>query len=170
MNDIKTQAEMLSLGLNVLEYAQVYQKTKTVYARKVVKSELVETHTSDGLETTNIAEVGDYIIENDTEAQERYVISDLKFKSRYTPLDVTNESTWGIYQAIGQIQAIELTDEVLLKLGISEDIFYFVAPWQENMIAKKGDFLGIPMDNDEIYRLARKEFFETYELKEESNA
>ena len=34
------------------------------------------------------------------------------------------------------------------------------------MIVKKGDFLVSPLDYSEVYRIANKEFFETYKQKE----
>ena len=43
------------------------------------------------------------------------------------------------------------------------DPFYFEAPWQEKMVAKKGDMI-CTTDGSEIYRIARKEFEQTYRI------
>ena len=39
----------------------------------------------------------------------------------------------------------------------------FQAPWKESIVVKPGDFLVISLDKTEIYRVAKKEFTETYE-------
>jgi hypothetical protein len=42
------------------------------------------------------------------------------------------------------------------------EILEFVAPWGESMIVKPGDYLVTPPEKNEIYRIAQKEFEETY--------
>ena len=37
-----------------------------------------------------------------------------------------------------------------------------MAPWGERMVVKSGDYLVAPMNYSEVYRVAEKEFFETY--------
>ena len=37
-----------------------------------------------------------------------------------------------------------------------------MAPWGEKMIVKVGDYLVSPLNYSEVYRIAEKEFFETY--------
>ena len=37
-----------------------------------------------------------------------------------------------------------------------------MANWGEKMVVRKNDYLVSPLDNSEVYRIARKEFFETY--------
>jgi len=42
--------------------------------------------------------------------------------------------------------------------------FYFIASWGTKMIVKENDFLACPVGEEEVYRIAREEFFETYQL------
>jgi hypothetical protein len=39
----------------------------------------------------------------------------------------------------------------------------FQAPWKESIVVKPGDYLVISLEKSEIYRVAKKEFLETYE-------
>ena len=48
---------------------------------------------------------------------------------------------------------------------IDENEFYIITSWNEKMIVKKDDYLVSPMEYNEVYRIANKEFFETYKLK-----
>ena len=158
---IIAQSEFLALVLPIAkEEGQLFEKTANVFARIAKGGETILTLTTDGLETINKAGEGDYIVTSQTAAQEQYVIKPAKFEVRYALLkegdDELNE-----YRALGKIIGIELTEKVLKSLKVQAS-FYFEAPWKEKMAAKKGDFLALPLDYSEVYRIARKEFFETY--------
>lgn len=156
-----TQEEILEmLRPALLAEGAVYQKKKNVVARKAQDGEVIQTRTGDGLETTNAAEAGDYIVRNQTDAEEEYIVPAHKFNKRYTALRAVDEH-WQEYQALGRIIAIELTAEKLASLNLPTE-FEFMAPWDDPMTAKAGDFMGGPETLTEVYRLARKEFFETY--------
>ncbi|MBL7776285.1 MAG: hypothetical protein JNK89_09810 [Saprospiraceae bacterium] len=129
-------------------------------ARQAQAGEWIHTHTSDGLETANAAEAGDFIVRNQTAAGEEYIVPAHKFKEKYSWLSAVDE-LWHEYLPLGRIIAVELTPERLQRLGLPEQ-FEFQAPWEDPMTAKSGDFMGGPEDFSEVYRLARKEFFETY--------
>ncbi|MCK5476675.1 MAG: hypothetical protein KAI55_02035 [Candidatus Aenigmarchaeota archaeon] len=49
---------------------------------------------------------------------------------------------------------------------LGSDSFNFEASWGENMVAKIGDMIVTPPNKDEVYRIAIKEFEETYRMKE----
>ena len=52
-----------------------------------------------------------------------------------------------------------------VKLNVGEE-FYITAPWGSEQLAKEGDKFVAPLpDTNEIYRIARKEFDETYRRK-----
>lgn len=138
----------------------VFKKKLNVYARPAQPGETIDTATADGLETSNQAREGDFIVRNQTEAGESYIMPADKFSKRYIPLHRT-DGEWLEYKPTGRIVAVELTSERLAALGLP-DTFEFVAPWGSPMVAKAGDFLGSPEALSEIYRIARKEFFETY--------
>lgn len=157
-----TQREILDLLRPLLKTeGALFQKNKKVFARPAQNGEVIYTQTDDGLETSNTAQAGDFIVRNQTKAREEYIVPAYKFTKKYAPLRQVDHD-WSEYQSLGKIIVVELTSKRLEELGLPEE-FEFIAPWGEPMQAKAGDFLGGPTDFSEIYRLARKEFFETYE-------
>ncbi|MEM9889132.1 MAG: hypothetical protein AAF849_24880 [Bacteroidota bacterium] len=161
------QKEIQTLLLPILnKEGKNYQKNKNVYARKAVIGEKIDTYTNDGMESTNTVQEPSYVIRNQTDAQEEYVVAVAKFEARYIRLRTISKE-WAEYRSTGEIRALELTTTLMKQLHLSTP-FYFTADWGEEMIAREGDFLVCPKNQQEIYRIARKEFFETYKiLKEE---
>jgi hypothetical protein len=137
-----------------------YKKTRHVLARRATRGEVIQTITDDGLETTNTVESDAFVVQNLTQSQEQYVLETAKFEQKYRFLDAKDE-VWAEYAPLGEIHALELTDAVLEALNLPDEC-QFMASWGEPMMAKKGDFLVMPVDSEEVYRIARKEFFETY--------
>lgn len=135
-----------------LKKGVVYKKFRTVLARKANIGEVIDTYTNDGLETTNTVTKQSYIVKNTTEAKEKYIVNETTFHKKYIFYKKQNK-IWSIFKPIGKIKAIKVKNQVP---------FYIVAPWGEKMIVKPGDFLVSPLDYSEIYRIAKKEFFETY--------
>jgi len=82
------------------------------------------------------------------------------FEERYQFLREAEEG-FALYRASGEIDALELSDANLNALGL-EAPFQFEAPWGETMVAKTGDYLAVPKGEEEVYRIARREFQETY--------
>ena len=142
-----------------------YRKFKKVLARKAKEIERIATITDDGLETTNRAKTGDYIVKNQTGAGEEYVMSPQSFKDRYK-YKKRSKSGYSEYEPIGRITALEVNKSFLKKFKLDEE-FFFEAAWGSKMVVKEKDFLVCPVSGDEIYRIARKEFFETYERERE---
>ena len=138
----------------------LYEKVKAVFAKKASGGEYIRTITQDGLETTNTAKKGDFIIKNQTEAGEQYIIPAEKFTEKYQLLQ-KNMDGFDEYTSLGKIVAIEVTSRLLQELGYTQE-FHFLASWGTPMIVKKGDFLVAPIDLKSVYRIAKKEFFETY--------
>jgi MoaA/NifB/PqqE/SkfB family radical SAM enzyme len=137
----------------LMEYGFNYFKYSLVLARRAEPGEYIETWTADGLETTNYAKKDDFVVKNlQTEYQEEYIIPSKIFYKRYMKLYDHEEGS--IYKPTGKIKA---------------SVFHgsdteFVAKWGRLMILKTGDFIVSPCPNfQEVYRIARKEFFETYE-------
>ena len=160
---MRTQKEMKQLVFPMLQSkGKTYLKVKKIFARKAKLNEKITTWTSDGKETSNRAKSGDYVIKSQTEAGEEYIIPGHKFKARYT---FEKRSAGGLseYKPSGRIQALEVNQRVLKKFKV-KNRFYFMAPWGSKMIVKEKDFLACPIGGNEIYRIARKEFFETYRL------
>lgn len=159
-----TQEELLVRLVPVLKTAENYEKYKKINARKATAGEVIETVTSDGLETKNTAQGGEYIVRNTTEANEMYIVKGEKFEKRYKYIEDLDDE-WGIYKAMGVIKAVEVDKKLIKSMGTEEE-FFFMAPWGEKMVVKKGDYLVSPLDYSEVYRIAKKEFFETYRLQE----
>lgn len=156
-----SQSEILKQLLPLVhEQGHRYRKQRNVYARVARRAQQIETVTSDGKETVNRARRGDFIIRSQTGAHETYVLPPQKFQSRYERIGEWKNG-YDEYRPVGRIMAVELDTKVMNKLGVYGS-FSFVAPWGEPMIAKSGDFLACPTDCSEVYRIARKEFFETY--------
>ena len=167
---------MLAMFRPLLESeGSIFEKTQNVFAKKVEAPEVVTTQTDDGPETVNTAQVGDYLVKNQTEAGEVYVLKAEKFAERYEPLESEGEGAsaetltstdekegFEEYRSTGHITAVELTPERCAALHLPP-VFHFEAPWKEDMVAKAGDFIASPPDAAQVYRIARKEFFETYE-------
>jgi len=156
-----TQAEFLEkFRPLLLREGLVFKKNKNVFARRAEPGEVVQTRTGDGLETENAAEADDFIVRNQTEAGEAYLVPAYKFNQKYLFLKPAGDG-WAEYQSEGRIIALELTPERLESLNLPP-VMEFMAPWDDPMVAKANDFLGCPFDYSEVYRIARKEFFETY--------
>jgi len=126
-----------------------YNKFGNVTFLVAKEEQEIVTITADGKETTNVAQVGDYIIINPT--GERYVVKPAKFHARYEVIEenlaACKGSCWGIEWEGEQ--------------------FEFEAPWGEAMVCKKGDMLvSLNAELTEVYRIARAEFEATYKLAE----
>ena len=155
------QIQRMTLPL-LKKKGKVYRKKKTVLGRKARGGESIVTITSDGVETKNEAKAGDYIVKNKTKAGERYIIKPRVFNKTYKPLK-KRKGIYNEYITNKQILAIEINSSFLKEQGFSKEL-YFVASWGTESVAKINDFFVCPMDYSEVYRIARKEFFETYEL------
>ena len=161
-NHVLPQAEILERMLPILKgRGKLFQKFRKVWAKKAHGGEEIVTITSDGVETTNTAKPGDIIVKNQTEAKEEYILHPEKFYVRY---EVEEDVKDGFTQCNpkGKVVAIEMTDEIIINLDLGER-FLFMAPWGQPSVVKVRDYLVSPPDYHEIYRIARKEFFETYQ-------
>ncbi|MEZ4958107.1 MAG: hypothetical protein R2825_31395 [Saprospiraceae bacterium] len=160
---MKSQKELLDWVIPQMKKKGVaYKKFKPVFARKASEGEAIATITNDGVETTNQAGKGDYIVKNQTDAEEKYILTKKKFKDRYVYAK-RSKNGFSEYLPKGKIVGLELTPAILKELDLPSH-FHFEASWGEPMIAKENDFLVCPPDFSEVYRIARKEFFETYEI------
>ncbi len=155
-----TQQEAVYKFMPLLNaFGHFFKKKTTVLARPAVAGERIDTITADGKETTNVAKEGDFVVQNNTEAKEQYILSGEKMKSRYEILEA-HKSGWVIYKATGLVRAIEFNSAIL---DLPEQM-EFEASWGENMVLKEGDLICAPLPTqNEIYRIARKEFNETYD-------
>ena len=153
---MKSQQEAIAAYMPVIEGAgRVYEKFAEVYARPAVVGEVIVTVTSDGKETQNTAGEGDMVVMNLTKAREEYILPAKKFQARYVPLTAAPNG-WTRYRATGECIAV-------MYHGQDTE---FMAAWNEPMRLRTGDMLCTPLpQRGEVYRIAAKEFQETYRPK-----
>lgn len=156
-----SQQEILSHFLPVLEkYGNRYKKITLVKAKKAEPGSWIITKTSGGFETKNKAKAGDMLIENQTSSLEQYLVREDTFSKKYE-IEHSLEKGWASYKPISEILAYHVTNADFEFFGLL-DVLEFEAPWGESMILKPGDYLVTPLEKNEIYRVAQKEFEETY--------
>jgi len=158
-----TQEQMQSLFFPLLkEKGQLYQKTKNVFARKGIKGEKIISITSKGVETENtVREVDSFVVKNQTTAKEEYIVLSADFHQRYTFLQ-PSQNGFDEYQSKGKVMALKLTRKLWVNLKLPDKAFYYEPTWKEKAIAMLYDYVVCPPDYSEIYRIGRKEFWETY--------
>lgn len=150
-----TQKEAFDAFANdIIFFGEIYKKFGLVQAVIASGGEYIETWTADGLETTNYANPGDFIVKNlQTEWQEMYIVPSDVFLSRYKLFYLTD------------VGAIYLPTGLVLAVIYHGKNRKFIAPWERWMELKTGDFLVSSYPScDGIYRIASKEFYETYEF------
>lgn len=136
--------------------ASHYRKSGTFLARFADCDETILTIVAGQLETLKRATWGDVVLINIAVGQqaERYIISGDKFRERYIVSDETmfmEGRGWKKVSAAGWCHAWEYDGESLI----------FTAPWGEDMILSRGDYLASTGGSD-IYRIERKAFLATY--------
>jgi len=137
------------------DVGKIYRKISPVFARLAKVGEYIETWTDDGLETTNYAKDGDFVVMNlYTSMKEEYIVSPDMMSARYE--FIYNLTEGGIYKPLGRVKAAIYSGEEIL----------FIAKWGRNMVLKSGDMIVTPLPHcKEVYRIAAKEFYESYILK-----
>jgi len=156
-----TQKEMLAHFCPILEKeGKRYKKKSLIRAKKATPGIEIVTKTSDGRETKNTASEGDWLVENQTSSSELYLVKAETFTKKYQ-LVQSLERGWGAYQPKGEVLGYQLKNEDLEFFKVS-NVLEFQAPWKDTMVVREGDFLVVPPEQDEIYRIAKKEFGETY--------
>lgn len=162
---ILTQKEMIeNFYAFIKEEGQAFKKVAKVYARPAVPGERVETIVQSGLETVATATENQTLILAQTEAQERYLVKNDKFKLRYKPIyeslprDLSDQG-FLCYQGIGMVMAVKA--KTLMDSDTEEA--FFVASWGEKMRCQADDYIAFPVGSPkEIYRIAKAEFDQTY--------
>ena len=154
-DSIMSQQEAVEKFMPMIESeGDIFEKFTQIEARPTNPGELIETITSDGKETQNIAKEGDFVVKNIGGSGEEYILSGDKLAKRYKQISDN------VYQAIGECMGIVYEGPEI----------QFMASWGEPMVLKPGDMVVTPLPNKgEVYRIARKEFESTYRLKENSD-
>ena len=153
---IMTQTEAMEHFMpKIMSHGKDYAKFTEIEVRKARPGELVETFTSDGKETQNTAGENDFVVKNLGGSGEEYILSADKLNKRYFNVQ------GNIWKAKGECKALEYSGEPM----------QFEASWGDAMVLKPGDMICSPLpDLNEVYRIARAEFFSTYSAKENKTA
>jgi len=133
---------------------KIYKKVSPVYAYLAETGEYIETWTEDGLETTNYAKKGDYVVQNlNTDAKEKYIVTPEVFHERYQKIHNCDK---------GFMMSPKGKVKCCIFHGPEME---FIAVWGRIMVIKPGDMIVTPLPKcNEVYRIARKEFLQTYVL------
>lgn len=153
--------------------------------RRGQKGEQIQTFVEGKYETQHVVgDDGSYVVQG--VAGESYVLTASNFRESYDESSSmslesisptlhrqgfrefrSKRRVWAHQVTKADIDWIHLEDECGSQHLASElrDVAYFVAPWGEAMRVEVGDFLvtQYPAGNDEIYRIERNVFAETYE-------
>lgn len=135
------------------------RKIGYVAARASTAREVVETRWN-GRETSNTAEVGDWIATNLTPDRQplrdrdgnlnTYVIKAARFPQLYEPAGSSDGETGAIYKAKAVVTALSMPGG-----------FDIVAPWGERQTGASGYLI---LNGDEVYGIAGDAFGVTYEV------
>lgn len=143
------------------ENGQRYTKKSLIRAKKASPGTLVVTRTSDGQAFENTAVPGDWLIENQTAVAEHYLLKETIFSKKYSIHQALGEG-WGAYRALGQVYAKQLTPQEIKDFTGAQKID-FEGPQNKTVNLQLGDYMVIPTDKSEVYRITEKEFLQTYE-------
>ena len=157
------EAKLLPL---ILSIGARYKKFQQVHARRGVDGEQVVSITQDGRETMQTATTDDYVVKNLTTAGELYVVSKAKFEDRYRRIRQVDD-TWSLYDPEGEVRALKIDARLSEVLSQPTDrTFYIMASWGSTQRVNPEDYFVSPLpDLSEIYRVAAKEFHETYKIQ-----
>lgn len=150
IDKISSQLQFKPIKKQALEYSFVpdgnVDNLSPMTYTQVETERPIETYTSDGLETKNVAKPGNYVLSGPS--GELYVLKQEKLNKMYT----------------GKPGGIIIPEQTPRQVAIYNlpTPMKFIASWGEEMIIKPGDYLVKEPDGSGYYRIAKKEFEQTY--------
>jgi uncharacterized protein len=158
-NEILTPSDFEDIAKKLSVDSLAAQKIGIVAARQAQAIESVDTRT-DGQETKNTANVGDWIVTNmtphgvalrDTRNRlDTYVIKPDTFARLYEEMDRQSE-LGALFRPKGTVRVVELPGS-----------FDILAPWKERQKAKAGCLI---QNGEEVYGIEKSIFHRTYDLR-----
>jgi hypothetical protein len=156
-----SQPEIIAHFFDLLKQdGQRYSKKSLTIAKKATPGTVVLTETSDGQRIETTAKPGDWLVENQTATKEHYLVSEATFTKKYKLRQALGEG-WGSFESLIQVYALKVQEKDLAPLGNPTQL-EFQGPREKTVLIHPGDYLVIPMDQSEAYRITAKEFEETY--------
>ena len=157
-----SQSRLIDFVLPMIEAGRCrFRKSLQIHARPAIAGETIVSVTSDGVETSNVADAGDRVVRNLTSAGELYIISARSFPHLYEHVDDLADG-WALYNPKGEVLALEVTERLAADLGVGAE-FQIEAPWGSDERVRIGDYLAAPLPAlTKVYRIARVEFAQTY--------
>ena len=126
--------------------------TAMSYGQLSTKQRVI-TYTSDGKETENDGNIGDFVMIGPS--KEKYVLKQEKFPKLYQ-----GKVGEVIIPEQNPRYVAKITKELLDKFNLGTTI-KFIASWGEEMILKEGDYL-VKVGDKDYYRIAKLEYEKTY--------
>lgn len=129
-------------------------KFQRINARPAQEGERITTIASDGVgETRNVAEQGDWVVNNVSNPDNQWIIDGKTFAKKYVPVN----GQQGVYMPKGgPMNAAQINEPIS-----------FTAPWGERMNIDKGGYiLQDPNNPNDIYGISGKDFDSTYRFNE----
>jgi len=141
----------------------IFEKYRCVFAIKCDEKQTVISITSSGIETEAQANIGDFIVRNQTDNKEFYVVKSEVFKSRYEyvskKVDGYNE-----YKPTGKVEAVKLNYEILQELELPLHFYINPPNWDSKQYIGIDDYIVRIPQTDDYYRIDEHEFIQTYRL------
>ena len=162
-----SQPEIISHYFDLLKReGKRYSKKSLTKAKKATPGTVVLTETSDGQRLETTAKPGDWLVENQTATKEHYLVSEATFSKKYQLRQALGNG-WGSFQSIVPVYALKVGESDLEPFGNPNQL-EFKGPREKSVFIHPGDYLVIPVDQSEAYRITAKEFEETYVSIKES--
>ena len=162
-----SQPEIISHYFDLLKQeGKRYSKKSLTKAKKVTPGTVVLTETSDGQRLEATAKPGDWLVENQTATKEHYLVSEATFSKKYQLRQALGDG-WGSFQSMVPVYALKVGEKDLEPFGNPNQL-EFQGPREKSVFIHPGDYLVIPVDQSEAYRITAKEFEETYVSIKES--
>ena len=162
-----SQPEIISHYFDLLKReGKRYSKKSLTKAKKATPGTVVLTETSDGQRLEATAKPGDWLIENKTATKEHYLVSEATFSKKYQLRQALGNG-WGSFQSMVPVYALKVGEKDLEPFGNPNQL-EFQGPREKSVFIHPGDYLVIPVDQSEAYRITAKEFEETYVSIKES--
>ena len=155
-----SQPEIISHYFDLLKReGKRYSKKSLTKAKKATPGTVVLTETSDGQRLETTAKPGDWLVENQTATKEHYLVSEATFSKKYQLRQALGNG-WGSFQSIVPVYALKVGENDLEPFGNPNQL-EFKGPREKSVFIHPGDYLVIPVDQSEAYRITAKEFEET---------